>query len=112
MRDDSLPEALAGRMYLYNSDREKIIEYVESIVTKKLRELSEKELSELNPTLAKNYLAERKEFLENLGLRSSAYTLKSDAKVESPIKIVLEEVDSVDLDNVDVDDGDWDEDIG
>lgn len=43
IRDDHLPAADKGRIYLYNSDRNAIIEYDETIVTPKLFPLSEEE---------------------------------------------------------------------
>ena len=46
IRDNQLPEATAGRIYLYNTEREAIIEYVESIVTSKLHDLNEKDQKE------------------------------------------------------------------
>ncbi len=43
IRDDHLPAANEGRIYLYNSDRNAIIEYDESIVVSKLFPLNEEE---------------------------------------------------------------------
>ncbi|OUR64525.1 hypothetical protein A9Q79_04270 [Methylophaga sp. 42_25_T18] len=43
IRDAQLPAANKGRIYLYNSERNAIIEYDESIVTSKLFPLSEED---------------------------------------------------------------------
>lgn len=43
IRDDHLPAANKGRIYLYNSERNAIVEYDESIVTPKLFPLSEED---------------------------------------------------------------------
>ena len=64
IRDNSLPEALKGRMYLYNAERDQIVEYVEEIVGSKLRELSQEEIDGLGKELDKNFKAARKAFLK------------------------------------------------
>jgi hypothetical protein len=46
IRDQQLPSANKGRIYLYNTDRDEVIEYDEAIVTPKLVELSEEDAQE------------------------------------------------------------------
>lgn len=63
IRDDELPVANKGRMYLYNVDRDAIIEYDEAIVSPKLLELSEEEQKQVKAKHTKAWEAARKQFI-------------------------------------------------
>lgn len=79
IRDDSLPESLSGRIYLYNADRDQIVEYVESIVNARLRPLDDQERSAAVKSLDKKYKATRKKFLASHNGRNNVLDLKSGA---------------------------------
>ena len=88
IRDDALPDGLNGRIYLYNSDRGQIVEYVESIVSSKLRELTEEEVAALDKNLEKKFTATREAFLKQFSGRANVL----DLKPEKPEKNVVEEI--------------------
>lgn len=44
--DPILPEAGEGKVFLYNTNKDRVVEYVEAIVVPKLRDLGSKELSD------------------------------------------------------------------
>ncbi|MCB1755302.1 MAG: hypothetical protein KDJ38_07255 [Gammaproteobacteria bacterium] len=109
IRDDSLPENLSGRIYLYNADRDQIVEYVESIVNPKLRPLTDKERSEAVKACEKKFKATRKKFLSEHSSRSNILNLKSEAA--GPVAKSKELIDDdVDVDLDDELDDEWDDD--
>lgn len=109
IRDNSLPEALKGRMYLYNAERDQIVEYVEEIVGSKLRELSQTEIDSLGKELDKNFKAARKAFLKVHGGGSNVLNLRDEA---TPAKPVAKKDDLVEIGSDDSDmDADVDDDI-
>ncbi|HBR96323.1 MAG TPA: hypothetical protein DD979_02965 [Gammaproteobacteria bacterium] len=114
LRDDGLPEGSEGRVYLYNVDRDQIVEYVEAIVSTKLRELSQEEIQALGKGIEKQYKAARKAFLAEFKSRQNVLNLKSEAPAK-PVAAV-EDVDDTaqDMDDVEIDveadeDVDWEE---
>ena len=54
IRDAGLPKAEHGKVYLYNTERDAIIEYVEDIVKSKLRDLSPDEQKQAKKLFHKN----------------------------------------------------------
>ena len=119
LRDDDLPEALPGRLYLYNVDRDKIIEYMQEIVGPKLRELTAEEISELGEAAEKSYMVARKLFLaENKSsvgnLQSESAPAKEKPVIPEPASDGADDDDPVDdeliedMDEID-EDIDWDE---
>ncbi len=65
IRDDHLPAANKGRIYLYNSDRNAIIEYDEAIVTSKLFPLSEEEEAQAKAEYDKMWQDVQKKFIKS-----------------------------------------------
>ena len=64
IRDDQLPAANKGRIYLYNSERDAIIEYDEAIVTPKLFPLSEEDQARAQAEYDKSWQAVQKKFIK------------------------------------------------
>lgn len=115
LRDDGLPEPLTGRVYLYNIDRDKIIEYVEEIVSTKLKELTADEIKALGSDVEKKYKAARKLFLSENKSSGKVLDLRPEELVAKPIKekatpeIVEEAVElAEDIDEID-EDIDWED---
>lgn len=63
IRDDHLPTAPSGRTYLYNVDRDAVIEYDESIVGPKIFELSKDEKKEAETNYGQAWQTARKLFM-------------------------------------------------
>ncbi|MDO6460038.1 hypothetical protein Q4485_04965 [Granulosicoccaceae sp. 1_MG-2023] len=108
IRDDSLPQALAGRLYLYNVERDQIVEYVEEIVGSKLRELTQEEIDALDSDLNKRFTAARKEFMKTHDNRSKVLNLREE---EAGAKPAAEKADLDELDEVSDVEADMEDDI-
>ena len=61
--DPELPEPPKGKLYLYNHDRGQVVQYVHDLVSPRLRDLTEQELSELQEAIANNWEGVKKEFI-------------------------------------------------
>ncbi len=116
LRDDGLPEPLSGRIYLYNSDRDKIIEYVDKIVSTKLKELTADEIRALGKDVEKKYKAARKLFLSENKSSGKVLDLRPDEMVAKAVKEkatseIVEETAELaeDIDEID-EDIDWEDD--
>ncbi len=119
IRDSEFPEGLNGRIYLYNADRDQVVEYVEKIVNPKLRELTADEKSALDKDINSKFKSTRKQFLTSINGLSNVLNLKTESEmpkqrnVEPPDPDEDETVDElvVDLDDDEIDDS-WDEEDG
>jgi len=67
IHDDQLPAARPGRMYLYNTDRDAVIEYDETIVGPKIFELSEDEQKKAEADYSQAWQAARELFMQAHG---------------------------------------------
>ena len=65
IHDQALPEATPGRIYLYNSNRQAIIEYVKDIVEANLYDLDEASLKQAQKNYAEAWKNARSEFLNS-----------------------------------------------
>jgi len=65
IRDGQLPAANKGRIYLYNSERDAIIEYDEAIVTPKLFPLSDEDQARAEAEYDKAWHAVQKKFIKS-----------------------------------------------
>jgi len=65
IRDDQLPVANKGRIYLYNSERDAIIEYDEAIVTPKLFPLSDEDQTRAEAEYDKAWHVVQKKFIRS-----------------------------------------------
>jgi hypothetical protein len=85
IRDNQLPPANKGRMYLYNTDRDAVIEYDEIIVTPKLVELSEEDKQQVKAKHTKAWEVARKQFVR-AHTKTSATT--TNRKTESSLNLL------------------------
>lgn len=63
IRDNQLPEASPGRIYLYNTDRNAIVEYVEEIVKPNLHDIDETAIKTAESKFGNAWKATRNEFM-------------------------------------------------
>ncbi|MCL2917879.1 hypothetical protein [Shewanella litorisediminis] len=82
IHDNQLPEASAGRVYLYNTERKAIIEYVEDIVKPNLHELDEAGLKAAESNFSGEWKAARASFMEKHHARINLSNIK-DAPASS-----------------------------
>lgn len=85
IRDNQLPPANKGRMYLYNVDRDAVIEYDETIVTPKLVELSEEDKQQVKAKHTKAWEAARKQFVR---AHTKTSTTTTNRKTESSLDLL------------------------
>jgi hypothetical protein len=67
IRDDQLPSARTGRMYLYNADRDAIIEYDKAIVDPKLFPLDKDQQKKAEADFGLAWLVAKELFLQAHG---------------------------------------------
>jgi hypothetical protein len=65
IRDDQLPAPQQGRIYLYNTERDAIIQYDESIVAPKLFALDEQQRKEAEARFEKSWLKTSDQFMRS-----------------------------------------------
>ena len=101
--DPDLPDPPKGKLYLYNHERGQVVQYVQDLVSSKLRELTAQELAELQDAIAKNWEGVKKEFIRTHSVPSRA------APVSAPASrpLVLDD-DIIDSDDSDDFGGDFD----
>ncbi|MGI2258916.1 hypothetical protein [Shewanella sp. GXUN23E] len=98
IHDNQLPDASSGRIYLYNTDRKAIVEYVEEIVRPNLHELDEAAIKAAESAFSADWKRVRAEFL---GKRPKVDELGENAPAPKKAKAEAE-----------ADDDDFDEDFG
>ena len=64
IHDKQFPEASAGRIYLYNAERDSIIEYAEEIVKNNLHDLDKKAAKAAEETYGSAWNATRTQFMQ------------------------------------------------
>ncbi len=79
MKDDELPLATKGRVYLYNTDRDAIIEYDSSIVSSKLFALDDTNQADAHKKFGSAWQEARKQLLKKHGKYSQS---ANDAEAE------------------------------
>lgn len=87
IRDSELPAANKGRMYLYNVERDALVEYDEAIVSPKLVELGEEERQLVQAKHQKSWEAARKQFIRTLTKKTST---KKAKKAEPTSDLITE----------------------
>lgn len=104
IHDNQLPDASPGRIYLYNTDRKMIVEYVEEIVKPNLHELDEAAIKDAQSQFSSEWKMARDEFL---GKRP-----KVEDDAPAPPKKAKAEVESEDRydDDYGDSDDDWSDD--
>jgi len=77
--DPDLPDPPKGKLYLYNHERGQVVQYVQDLVSSKLRELTAQELAELQDAIAKNWEGVKKEFIRTHSVPSRATPVSAPA---------------------------------
>jgi hypothetical protein len=98
IRDNHLPPANKGRIYLYNTDRDAVIEYDETIVTPKLVELSEEDKQQVKVKHTKAWEAARKQFVRT---HTKTSATKTNRKTESSLDLLPSDEDDTSDDDDD-----------
>ncbi|MCF1428159.1 MAG: hypothetical protein LPD71_02810 [Shewanella sp.] len=93
IHDNQLPDASSGRIYLYNTDRKAIVEYVEEIVRPNLHELDKSAIKAAESAFGSDWKRVRAEFL---GKRSRFDELGENALTHKKAKAEAQ-VDDDDL---------------
>jgi len=101
--DPDLPDPPKGKLYLYNHERGQVVQYVQDLVSSKLRELTAQELAELQDAIAKNWEGVKKEFIRTHSVPSRAAPVSAPASRPR----VLDD-DIIDSDDSDDFSGDFD----
>jgi len=109
VHDNQLPDASPGRIYLYNTDRDAIIEYVEDIVKVNLYDLDEAALKAAEAKFGGAWKAARSQFMSKHQARIDLNNVKETAPVRKAKPEVEPDVES-DAVGVDFDD-DWGDDF-
>ncbi len=102
IHDNQLPDASPGRVFLYNTDRNAIVEYVEEIVKPNLHELDEAAIKDAESKFSGAWQIARAEFL---GKRPK---VEDSAPAPKKAKAEVEAEDSYEDDNLG--DDDWSDD--
>jgi hypothetical protein len=116
VHDNQLPEASPGRIFMYNTIRNKIVEYVEEIVKVNLHDLDEEQTNAAMAEFGDAWKAARAEFMLKHQLQIDVSKVPDTAPPRK-VKPVVEpdEVDDLadfdDFDDSDDDDDDDDDDI-
>lgn len=98
IRDDELPEANKGRIYLYNTERDAIIQYDENIVCEKLFPLDAEQAAQAKAEYQSQWEAAKKALVGR--------SRKPSANQETPAKAAVAELLPTDDDDTLDDDDD------
>ncbi|MGB0893398.1 MAG: hypothetical protein ACPGUD_03255 [Parashewanella sp.] len=84
IHDQALPDASPGRIYLYNSNRQAIIEYVKDIVESNLHDLDEQALQQAKSQHSQAWTLARQEFINkqkgSIELDTQSTTSEADSE--------------------------------
>tara|TARA_R110001583_G_scaffold22377_9_gene84048 strand:+ start:9565 stop:9999 length:435 start_codon:yes stop_codon:yes gene_type:complete len=112
IHDNQLPEASSGRIFLYNTIRNKIVEYVEEIVKVNLHDLDDGQKKAALSEFGDAWKAARNEFMLKHQLKVDASKVPDTKPPRKVNKVVepdeLENLDDELTDFVDSDDNDDD----
>ena len=89
IRDDKLPAAAQGRIYLYNTEREAMIQYDEAIVSDKLFELDAEQQKKVEKQFKSGWEAAKKQLCKVNG--KPAFKLVKVEKVKPIDDLLIEE---------------------
>ncbi|MCL1144120.1 hypothetical protein [Shewanella gaetbuli] len=114
--DGQLPDASPGRVYLFNTVRKTIVEYVEDIVKVNLHDLDDAQAKSALDQFGEDWKSVRSEFMEKHQSRIDLSKVPDTAPVKKAKPIPEPEEDSEDSDDIDDfvesdddDDNDYDE---
>ncbi|MCH1930306.1 hypothetical protein L9G16_08940 [Shewanella sp. A25] len=106
VHDNQLPEASPGRIYLYNTERDAIVEYVEDIVKVNLHELDDAGLKAAESKFSGAWKAARAQFMSKHQARVDLNNVKDTAPAR---KAKVEAEPEMESDSIG---GDFDDDWG
>jgi len=111
VHDNQLPAASPGRIFMYNTTRNKIVEYVEEIVKVNLHDLDDEQINAAMAEFGDAWKAARADFMLKHQLQIDVSKVPDTAPPRK-VKPVVEpdEVDDSGDDLVDLDDSDDDDD--
>ncbi|MFV0594069.1 hypothetical protein [Shewanella sp.] len=109
VHDNQLPEASPGRIYLYNTERDAIVEYVEDIVKVNLHDLDDAALKAAETKFSGAWKAARAQFM---GKHQARIDL-NNVKDSGPVRKAKAEVEpEIETDAIGADfDEDWGDDF-
>lgn len=84
IHDKQFPEASTGRIYLYNAERDSIIEYAEDIVKNNLHDLDKKAVKAAEEAYGSAWSATRSEFMQKHEGWVEANTTKHIPLIKKP----------------------------
>ncbi|NRD72420.1 hypothetical protein HQQ94_04000 [Shewanella sp. VB17] len=102
IHDKQFPDASAGRIYLYNTERDSIIEYAEEIVQNNLHDLDKESKKAAENTYGAAWDFARKEFMDKhdgwveVNNTSTHKSLANSAKEPPVKKNIVEQADNTD----------------
>ena len=92
--DPIFPKSDKGKVFLYNTRKDKLTEYVEEILTPKLRELTSKELSAAKKEYGKSIEQTRSQFAKKAEVSKQS---RSEKPADTEIKSVISEITEDDV---------------
>lgn len=102
MKDDELPEASKGRIYLFNTERGAIVEYDPTIVSPKLFELDEAAQADAHAQFGSAWQEARKQVMKKHGKHNasndeepSAESTETKAELDGDIDLAANEDDDL-----------------
>ena len=98
--DRQIPQSSSGRIYLYNTERGSMIEYVEEIVKKNLFDLSDEELKAAKKKYTKHWKAEKDKVLSRLNNRLKVVGPKPAAVNKNSDDADIEDEEGMDEDDM------------
>jgi len=106
IRDDELPPTpTPGRIYLYNTERDAMVQYDEAIVSDKLFPLDAEQEQQAQSQFKSAWEAARKQLIKSHGkLTSAASDTEAEAETEEKTKVTEDIIPEVDTDDDDFDD--------
>ncbi|MGL4937504.1 hypothetical protein [Shewanella sp.] len=109
VHDNQLPDASPGRIFLYNTERDAVVEYVEDIVKVNLYDLDEAALKAAEAKFSGAWKAARAQFMSKHQARIDLNNVKDTAPARKAKPDVEPEIET-DAIGVDFDD-DWGDDF-
>ena len=107
IHDQALPEASSGRIYLYNSNRQAIIEYVQDIVESNLHDLDEVSLKQAQKNYSDAWKSAKSDFLN----QQKGHLERTEDVTTIPSKIIAhsDDISAANFDNTesDFDKNEW-----
>ena len=89
--DSVLPKAEKGKVFLFNTSKDSLVEYVEEIVQPKLRDLTGKEQSEANDRFGERWQSVRQEYVPEEPEEEAPKTTDNSIDMDDEIEAGLDD---------------------